>query len=335
MSFSIIGVGSAVGSLIKTNDDLARILDTDDEWIYSKTGIRKRHLLGEETLTDLAADAAEKALADSGVLPEELSLIICATVTADYITPSMASVIQRRIGAVCPAFDISAACAGFLYGMDIAEGYFLRDPDSKILLIGAEAVSKMANWQDRSTAVLFGDGAGAVILGKGDGLKAVHLTTKGDEAPLYARAQKGNCPYREERVPSENFTQNLAGFAGDTYLHMAGQKVFQFAVSAMCRELEEVIRRADIRWEEIDYVLPHQANQRIIDYAVSRLPIPREKYLGNISEYGNTSAASIPIMLDAFSREEILKKGDLLAFVSFGAGMVSAAALVKWQGSGK
>lgn len=335
MSFSIIGVGSAVGSLIKTNDDLSQILDTDDEWIYSKTGIRRRHLLGGETLTDLACDAAEKALADSGIRAEELSLIICATVTADYITPSMASIVQRRIGAVCPAFDIGAACAGFLYGIDIAAGYFLRDPDSKILLIGAEAVSKMANWHDRSTAVLFGDGAGAVILGKGNSLKAVHLTTKGDDTPLYAKSQKGNCPYREEPAQAENSAQCTAGFAGDTYLHMAGQKVFQFAVSAMCRELEEVVRQAGIRWEDIDYVLPHQANQRIIDYAVSRLPVPREKYLGNISDYGNTSAASIPIMLDEFGRKGILKDGALLAFVSFGAGMVSAAALMEWQKGGK
>ncbi len=329
MSFSIIGVGSAAGSVVKTNDELSKVLDTSDEWIYSKTGIRSRHLLGEETLTDLAVQAAEKALLNSGVSAEQLDLIICATVTSDYITPSMASVLQSRIGATCPAFDISAACAGFLYALDIADGYFIRRPDSKILIIGAEAVSKMANWKDRSTAVLFGDGAGAAVLGKGNGLKAVRLTTKGDYSPLYARSQKGNCPFRE---PDKEIPELPAdGFAGNTYLHMEGQKVFQFAVSAMCSDLKYIVEKAGLTFEDIDYVLPHQANQRIIDYAISKLPIPKEKYLGNITHRGNTSAAAIPTMLDEFSRRGQFKKGDILAFASFGAGFVSAAAILEWD----
>jgi len=326
MSFSIIGTGSASPSQNKTNDDLAQILDTNDEWIRSKTGIRERRILGEETITDLVVESSLLALEDAGVLSKELDLIICATVTSDYITPSMACIVQRRIGATCPAFDISAACAGFLYAWDIADGYFVRKPDSKILVVGAEAVSKLVDWNDRSTAVIFGDGAGAVVLGRGNGLKAVKLNTRGDETVLYAKYKKGNCPFRDNGVDE---TGQPGGHA--TFLHMEGQKVFQFAVSSMCRDLKNIVKQTGMELEDVDYVLPHQANQRIIDYAISRLPLAPEKYLGNIAYRGNTSAAAIPILLDEFARKGQFKKGDILAFSSFGAGLTSAAAILEWD----
>lgn len=326
MSFSIIGTGSKAPSQVKTNDDLARIMDTSDEWIRSKTGIRERRILGEETITDLVVESSLLALEDAGVQPKELDLIICATVTSDYITPSMGCVLQRRIGAVCPAFDISAACAGFLYAWDIADGYFARKPDSKILVVGAEAVSKLVDWRDRSTAVIFGDGAGAAVLGQGNGLKAIRLNTRGDETALFAGYQKGNCPFRQKsngRRPENGET--------DTFLHMEGQKVFQFAVSSMCRDLKNIAKQAGMELEDVDYVLPHQANQRIIDYAISRLPLAPEKCLGNIAYRGNTSAAAIPVLLDEFRRKGQFRKGDILAFTSFGAGLTSAAAILEWD----
>lgn len=318
MSFSIIGTGSKIPSQRKTNDELAEVMDTNDRWIRSKTGIRERRLLGEETLSDLAEASALLALEDAKVLPRELDLIICATVTSDYVTPSLACVIQQQIKAVCPAFDVNAACTGFLYALDVACGYFARKKDSKILVIGAEAVSKLVNWNDRSTAVIFGDGAGAVVLGEGNGLKAIHLNARGDEAVLFARSQQGNCPFRD-------------GEKGDSFLHMQGQKVFQFAVSSMCRDLKQIAKQAGIALEDVDYVLPHQANQRIIDCAIDRLPLAAEKYLGNIACRGNTSAAALPILLDEFHRKGRFQTGDILALASFGAGLTSAAAIVIWD----
>jgi len=318
MSFSIIGTGNQAPSQRISNEDLARIMDTSDQWIRSKTGIGERRILGEETITDLAVGSALAALEDAGVTPGELDLIICATVTSDYGTPSLACVLQRRIGARCPAFDINAACTGFLYAWDVALGYFTRKQDSKILVVGAEAPSRLVDWNDRSTAVIFGDGAGAVVLGEGDGLKAIHLNARGDETALFAKARAGNCPFRR---PED----------GDTFLHMEGQRVFQFAVSSMCRDLKNIVRQAGMQLEDVDYVLPHQANQRIIDYAVSRLPLAREKYLGNIEYRGNTSAAAIPILLDECRRAGRFHKGDVLAFTSFGAGLTSAAAIAVWD----
>ncbi|MBO4991374.1 MAG: ketoacyl-ACP synthase III [Firmicutes bacterium] len=331
MSFSIIGTGSKAPSQVKTNDDLARIMDTSDEWIRSKTGIRERRILGEETITDLVVESSLLALEDAGVQPKELDLIICATVTPDYITPSMGCVLQRRIGAVCPAFDISAACAGFLYAWDIADGYFARKLDSKILVVGAEAVSKLVDWRDRTTAVIFGDGAGAVVLGRGNGLKAIRLNNRGDETALFARYQKGNCPIRRSQNGETAGHTTTPEADADTFLHMEGQKVFQFAVSSMCRDLKNIAKQAGMELEDVDYVLPHQANQRIIDYAISRLPLAPEKYLGNIAYRGNTSAAAIPVLLDEFRRKGQFRKGDILAFTSFGAGLTSAAAILEWD----
>ncbi len=368
MSFSIIGTGSAAPSQTKTNDELAQVMDTSDAWIREKTGIEQRLLLGGETITDLAEAAARQALKDSDTDARTLDLIICATVTGEYITPSMACIVQRRIGATCPAFDISAACAGFLYAWEVALGYFQRKPDSRILIIGAEGLSRLIDWNDRSTAVIFGDGAGAVVLGAGDGLKAIHLNARGDETALYAKYQRGNCPFSQQaansgpagreqsradnggqikasdRIEADgriDETQPSRGSAAqiqtsgeeNTFLHMEGQRVFQFAVSSMCRDLKHIARQAGIAFEDIDYVLPHQANQRIIDYAISRLPIAKEKYLCNIKRRGNTSAAAIPILLDEFYRKGQFAPGDMLAFSAFGAGLTSAAAILRWDKS--
>lgn len=195
MSFSILGTGSALPATIITNDDLSRIVDTSDEWIRSRTGIGQRRVCTTETITDLAYQAALAALENSGCRAEELNLIICATMTADDATPSMACLLQQRLGAVCAAFDINAACTGFLYAMDIAAAYFSRQPNHKILIVGADAMSKAVDWQDRSTCVLFGDGAGAAVLGAGNDLLAIEIGASSNRSPLYAPAAAGNCRF--------------------------------------------------------------------------------------------------------------------------------------------
>lgn len=317
MSFSILGTGSALPAVAVSNDDLSRIVDTSDEWIRTRTGIVERRVCTTETITDLAYQAAMKALDDSGCTASELDMIICATITADYSTPSMACILQKRLGANCPAFDVSAACTGFLYAMDIAAAYFARKPQQKILLVGADAMSKAVDWQDRATCVLFGDGAGAAVLGPGDDLLAIQIGAKGDTDVLYAPAAKGNCPFRTEEPASP-------------YLVMDGQEVFRFAVTAMARTVEEALAQAKLNKDDLTYVIPHQANIRIIDSAISRMKIPKEKCLTNIARYGNTSAACVAILLDETNRAGKLKKGDLLALTAFGGGLTTGACILRW-----
>ena len=318
MSFSILGTGSALPSVTVTNEDLSKIVDTNDEWIRSRTGIVERHLCGEESITDLAYQAAIHALEDSGCVASELDLIICATITAEHTTPSMACMLQERLGAKCPAFDLSAACTGFIYALDVAAAYFARDPQQKILVVGADAMSKLVDWKDRGTCVLFGDGAGAVVLGAGEDLLAIQLGAKGTADPLYAMAETGNCPFR----PS---------ISRKPYLVMDGQEVFRFAVTAMVQTVEAVLVQAGLSKEDLVYLLPHQANIRIIEAALHRLKLPKEKCLVNINHYGNTSAACVAILLDEQSRAGHLHKGDLLALTAFGGGLTTGACILRWN----
>lgn len=319
MSFSILGTGSALPVQMITNDDLSQIVETSDEWIQSRTGIQKRHIVSNESVTELAYEAALKALSDSNTKAEELDLIICATISADYITPSMACILQQRLGAKCPAFDINAACTGFLYGMDVADGYFSRKPEQKILLVAAEQMSRIVDWTDRSTCVLFGDGAGAAVLGKGKDLLAIQIGAEGKIEPLYAHHQHGNCPFSGDKEIEQ-----------DTYIKMDGQEVFRFAVTAMTQTVESVLQEAGLSKENLSYLLPHQANIRIIDAACSRLKLPKEKCLSNIAKCGNTSAAGIAILLDEANKSGLLQKGDLLALTAFGGGLTTGACLLRW-----
>ncbi len=318
MSFSILGTGSALPATIITNDDLSRIVDTSDEWIRSRTGIGQRRVCTTETITDLAYQAAVAALENSGCRAEELNLIICATMTADDATPSMACLLQQRLGAVCAAFDINAACTGFLYAMDIAAAYFSRKPDYKILIVGADAMSKAVDWQDRSTCVLFGDGAGAAVLGAGNDLLAIEIGANGNRSPLYAPAMAGNCPFRND------VKQSL-------YLVMDGQEVFRFAVTAMAQTIDRVLQKAGLAKESLTWILPHQANIRIIDAAIHRMKLPGEICLTNIEQYGNTSAACVAILLDESNRSGKFKKGDLLALTAFGGGLTTGACILRWN----
>lgn len=317
MSFSILSTGRALPRTVLTNEQLCRFVDTTDEWIRSRTGIAQRYVCMEESLTDLAAQAARNAMQRAGVEASDLDLILCATISSDYITPSLACTVQEALGASCPAFDISAACPGFLFALDVADGYFARGKAKRILVVAAEAMSRLMDWRDRSTCVLFGDGAGAVILGPGDGLRSLLLQTQGRAEVLYVPATRGNLPGRAT--------------GAESYAVMDGQEVFKFAVTAMCRGLRHAIREAGVAEEEISWVLPHQANLRIIEFAMSKMKIPPERFLINIDRLANTSAACIPILLDESREQGKLKKGDLLAMCAFGAGLTSASAVIRWD----
>ncbi len=317
MSFSILGVGSGTPSLIKHNDQLSEVMNTDHEWIFSRTGIEERRLCGTETLTDIAFEASKKALADASVEAEELDMIICATCSPDFATPSMGCLLQERLKTKAIAFDVNAACSGFIYALDIADGYFRKNPEMKILVVGADAISKLVDWSDRTVSSIFADGAGAVVLGKGNDLLSIQLTTKGSKETLQAKYSSGNCPFRK----------NSEGEG----LQMKGTEVFKFAVSSMVEDVEDIIKKAGKTKEDVAYILPHQANQRIIDKGMSKLHMNKEKCLSNIRYTGNTSAAAIPVLLDEQYRKGKFRKGDLLVFTAFGAGLTTGACSIVWN----
>ena len=317
MSFSILSTGSALPKKAFTNDELCKYVDSSDEWITSRTGISQRHFCTDETLTDLAVTAANKALEGASIKAEQLDYIICATLSPDNITPSLACMVQKELGATCPAFDVNAACSGFIYSLDVADGFFVRGKAKHILVIAAEAISRYLSVEDRSTCVLFGDGAGAVVLGEGDGLMSISLSAKGDDKVLLVPGIPTGFPVeRNDKKQS--------------FVSMDGKEVFKFAVNAMCRELRKTIANAGITESDVDWILPHQANIRIIDFAKSKLDIPAEKYCLNIDHVGNTSAACIPILLDEMNRKNRFKRGDILAMCAFGAGLTSGSMVIKW-----
>ncbi len=311
-----MGVGSALPEHVVTNDMLSGFLDTSDEWITTRTGIKERRVVTTETLAELSATAAKRALAMAGIEAAQLSYILCATTSADYAIPSLACQVQQMLGASCPAMDVNAACTGFLYALDMADALFARDPNARVLVIGAEAMSRLVDWNDRSTAVLFGDGAGALVLGLGSDLKSMLVTAVGDPDPLYARHADGNSPYavKRERAP----------------LRMDGHAVYRFAVPTIVRDVSAAIARAGMTEDGIDAVLLHQANLRIVDAAAQRLNIPRDKFKTNIQSRGNTSAASIPILMDELHREGHLPQGSVLALAAFGGGLTTGACVLAW-----
>lgn len=318
MSFRILGTGSAVPAYVMTNDELSTMVETNDEWIRTRSGIHERRVCTTESLSDLTTDASKMALKDAGVSPEELDLIICATFRGEYCSPAQACIVQKNIGAHCPAFDVNAACSGFIYALDVAAGFFARKTVKKVLVVAADNVTNSVDWKDRSTCVLFGDGCGAAVLGEGDNLLSVHLTTKGDLDSLVIPHGENTCPRYQKG--SER-----------PVIHMNGQEVYKFAVVAMSEGLEKAIRDAGKQQEDIDFVIPHQANIRIIKAAQHKLHIPADRYVCNIDRFGNTSAASVPIALDEINREGRLKDGDLIAMSAFGAGLTSASCVLRWS----
>ena len=322
----ILGTGRALPSHILTNHDLEQIVDTSDEWIIQRTGIKERRIVTEgESNSQLATAAAKKALARAGISPEELDLIIVATLTPDYLMPSVAILVQQALGAwKAGAFDLSATCSGFLYALSVADKFVREVPERKILVIGSEVLSTKTNWEDRTTCVLFGDGAGAAIVtGSPDGqrgLISAHLHADGSLWPLLTLKGGGSLyPPYDPRLPKEDY-----------YIRMQGREVFKQAVRAMENVALEALQAGGINPQQLSLLIPHQANLRIIEYLRERLGLPEEKVFINIHKYGNTSAASIPIALDEAQEEGRLQPGDLVLMVSFGGGFTWAAVLLRW-----
>lgn len=320
MTARIIGTGSAVPEQIVTNEDLSKIVETSDEWISSRSGIKERRVAKEETTTSLAILAGKRALENAGIASEEIEVIIVATCTPDYFFPNTACQVQEAIGAKhAVAFDLSAACSGFLFALSTAQAYIKGGIYQKALIVGAETMSKMIDWSDRSTCVLFGDGAGAAVV-SAEETGVLELVQKSDGTG------KGvlSCKARE--------TRNLLNHESETkeYLYMEGQPVFKFAVKTVPECVEEVLKKAEVKKEEIRYYILHQANSRIIQSVAKRLKEPEEKFPMNLSLYGNTSAASIPILLDEMNRNGMLNRGDKLVLFGFGAGLTWGAVLLEW-----
>lgn len=300
-----------------TNEQLSQMVDTSDEWIQSRTGIQSRHICTTESLLDLAALAAERSLAQAGVAASELDMILCATVQGDFVTPSLACMVQKSIGATCPSFDINAACTGFVYALDVAAGFFARKHVKKVLLVAAECLSKHVDWEDRSTCILFGDGAGAVVLAEGENLLASKLTAVGNDELLTIGGTPSTFPGAIDKARKQA-------------IYMNGQEIYRFAVNAICRDVGEVLRKAKATVQDVRYFLLHQANQRILDAARARMHVDEEKVPSTISQYGNTSSASIPILLDELNRADKLHGGDLLVFCAFGGGLTTGAVAIRW-----
>ena len=317
MSFRIIGTGSAVPSKIMTNGELSERMDTNDEWIRSRVGVAERRIATTESTADLAYEAAAKALEMSGVSAQSLDLILTATITPDNICPTTAGTVQARLGASCPAFDISSACSGFLFALETAAGFFARGCAKRALVIGAERISKIIDWTDRSTAVIFGDGAGAAVLEAGEAYLCSELRTAGGDEVIRIPAFGGTSPFTE--LGKEN-----------PVIFMEGQETFKFAVSSFVEHIHSLAAKSGIAVGDIDHIVPHQANERIIRMAARRLKLPDEKFVMNIGRMGNTAAASVPIALDELNRSGKLKSGDLVAMTAFGGGLSSAGCLLRW-----
>ncbi len=318
MSFYIAGTGSALPRKKVSNDDLSKMMDTSDEWIRTRTGIRNRRVITDETLTSLSADAAQIALRDAQLSAQDIDLVICATMRGDTVTPSQACLTAAALGIQAPCFDVNAACSAMLYCFEIADSFMRADKAKNVLVLACEAMSKQIDWSDRATCVLFGDGAAAVVLRKGEGLLSQTMICAPNPTTIYTPAPDGDSPF------STAEKQKSA-------LHMDGTETYKFAVNVMIGQMEAALAAAELDVADIAYVLPHQANIRIIEAARKRFNIPEEKVLTNISEYGNMSATSIPVLLDENAKAGKFRKGDKLLLVAFGAGMTAAATVLTWN----
>ncbi len=320
----ILGLGAYMPERVLTNADLEKIVDTSDEWIQTRTGIKERRIADKGTPTsELAARAAEGALKQAGLKATDLDLIILATISPDMVFPSTACIVQNKIGAQCAAFDISAACSGFPYALTLAEGLIRSGSYKYILVIGAEVISTYINWKDRSTCVLFGDGAGAAVLGKtddGSGILSTYLGSDGSQAKLLQIPAGGSA------IPTtpESVSQGLH------FVQMEGSEVFKSAVRTMGDSVIEVTKRAGLKVEDIDCLIPHQANLRILNAVTDRIGIDPKKVFINLDRYGNMSAASTAVALFEAVQEGRIKKGSIVVLVAFGSGLTWAACTIQW-----
>ena len=322
----ILGIGCYVPEKILTNHDLEKMVDTSNEWIIERTGIKTRHIAAPEQATsDLATIAAQRALQSANVKAEDLDLIIVATASPDMAFPSTACLVQENIKATkAAAFDLSAGCSGFVYSLTVASQMIVSGLYKNILIIGAEALSKIMNWKDRNTCILFGDGAGAAVIGRvedGYGTLGFNLGAYGSGGHTLCQS------VGDSRIPAslETVEKDMH------YIHMSGNEVFKFAIKVMGEAANAALQAANISANEVDLFVPHQANIRIINSAAKRLGLSMDKVVVNLEKYGNTSAASIPIALCEALEQGRIKKGDNVALVGFGAGLTWAACVLKWS----
>ncbi|HEX2226959.1 MAG TPA: beta-ketoacyl-ACP synthase III [Candidatus Binatia bacterium] len=321
----ILGTGAELPSKVITNHDLEKMVDTSDEWITVRTGIRERRILEEgKGNADMALDAAKRALDDAGMVPADLDAIIMATVTADYLMPSSACVLEDKLGARGAfSFDVGAACSGFINALAVADCFIRTGKIRTALVVGSDALSRLLNWQDRGTCILFGDGAGAVVLGaseNGNGILSTKLRTDGSYAKtLYVPAGGSLRPASPETVRRHEHT-----------ITMNGKEVFKIAVRSMEEISRQALEEAGVTVDQISLVIPHQANKRIIVALAERLGVPMDKVVVNVDRYGNTSAASIPVALDEARRAGRIRPGDIVLLNAFGAGFAWGAAVAKF-----
>jgi len=317
---AIISVGSYVPGKVMTNFDLEKMVETSDEWITERTGIKERRISAEgEATSDLAFEAAARALKSANFDPKELDLVLVCTSSPDMLFPSTACIIQDRIGATnAAAFDLSAACSGFNFGLAAAASFIESDIYNNVMVIGADTLTKYLDWTDRNTCILFGDGAGAVILkaaNDGSGILASHLGAEGSGGKYLTMPGGGS------RDPE----------AKKRFISMDGKEVFKFAVRVLLSSVRAVLEKANLSPKDISLLIPHQANMRIIDFAMKHLGLPKEKVYVNLERYGNTSAASIPIALDEALAEKRIKAGDIVVLAGFGAGLTYGANIIRWR----
>jgi len=322
----VASVGVAVPPRVVTNHDLSQVLDTSDQWIVERTGIRERHIAGpEQTVAMLSQEAAEQAMAVAGVTAAELDSIVCATVSPDRLLPSTACDLQALLGAEnAAAFDIGAACPGYIYALTVAEGLIASGQSETVLVVGAEKLSTITDFQDRSTAILFGDGAGASVVRRssttGRGILSTFIKSDGRLAPLLYRPGGGSVDPISEKVVCER----------SHYMKMAGREVFKAAVLAMANACDEVLTRAGVTADQVDLLIPHQANLRIIEATAKHAGLPMSKVMVNVDRYGNTSSASIPLALAQAVAEGRVGPGSVLLLVAFGAGFTWGSAVIRW-----
>jgi 3-oxoacyl-[acyl-carrier-protein] synthase-3 len=322
---TITGTGSAIPEKVVTNEDLTKLVNTSDEWIRTRTGISERRVVEDHTpVSELCVEAAKKALLDAKISSEEIDLIIVATITPDMPMPGTACIVQEKLGAVnAAAFDLAAACTGFVYALSTGMQFIAAGTYKTVLVIGADTLSKLVDWQDRSTCILFGDGAGTVVLQKaplGKGILSVHLGSDGSGGNLlYVPAGGSLLPASQDTVAK-----------GSHFIKMNGNEVFKFAVRTIAEATAKALKKCNKTIDDIDYFIPHQANIRIIEAAIKRLKLSPDKVHINLQHYGNSSAASVPVALDEAAREGKIKNGDTILLVAFGGGLTWGASVIQW-----
>lgn len=313
----IIGVGSVVPEKVLTNAMLEEFLDTSDEWIKERTGISERRIITSEHLEDMASEAARRAIVDAGLTPTDIDYIICSNVVNEYITPSMSCIIQGAIGAKCACVDVNAACSGFIYALDMADDRLKSGKARNILVVAAEEPTRMVDWADRAMCVLFGDGAGAVVVTEGEGYMASRLTT----------ASKTSCLYYQRRLEPTPYITKEENAAP---MHMNGRDVFKTAVLSSSRDITSLLKQTGLAPADIQHYILHQANMRIVEAIASYLKLDLSHFPHNVERRGNTSSASIPLLLDELYKEGKLQRGDKILMSAFGAGFTTGACIIEW-----